>query len=391
MNKTLRLLFSCLLLPLLFTGCDNEEPDPTISDTLVSEILTGYASLVSAGYEDSYSTAQALQTALIAFTQSPDETTLAAAKTAWFAAREPYGQTEVFRFYGGPIDNEIDGPEGEINAWPLDESFIDYVEGSAESGIINDLTITIDAATLRSLNEENGVEENVATGYHAIEFLLWGQDDLNASLLTPGSRPVTDYTTEANAERRKEYLLVCAEILLEDLESLVSAWESGASYRTEFLAGGEESLGYILTGMGSLSRAELGGERMEVALVNHDQEDEHSCFSDNTHRDIVTNALGIQNVFLGTYSRTDGSTLSVTGVEAVSRELLETEVSDLETALEATMTAVEAIQSPFDFEISSSNTEGNQRVQDAIDLLDAQTDLIQDIADGLDISINTEG
>ena len=48
-----------------------------------------------------------------------------------------YSPTEVFRFYGGPIDDD-NGPEGLLNAWPLDEVFIDYVLGNPDAGIIND-------------------------------------------------------------------------------------------------------------------------------------------------------------------------------------------------------------------------------------------------------------
>ena len=89
-----------------------------------------------------------------AFLADPNETTLAAAKEAWLAAQEPYGQTEAYRFYGGPID-DADGPEPLLNAWPLDEAYVDYVEGAPEAGIINspDSYPTIDQDLLISLNE----------------------------------------------------------------------------------------------------------------------------------------------------------------------------------------------------------------------------------------------
>ena len=61
---------------------------------------------------------------------------------------------------------------------------------------------TINAELIISLNEEGG-EENVTTGWHAIEFLLWGQD-LNDDGL--GDRPVTDYATADNADRGGQYL-----------------------------------------------------------------------------------------------------------------------------------------------------------------------------------------
>ena len=42
---------------------------------------------------------------------NPTPATLEAAKRAWLLARDDYGPTEAYRFYGGPIDNE-DGRSG---------------------------------------------------------------------------------------------------------------------------------------------------------------------------------------------------------------------------------------------------------------------------------------
>jgi putative iron-regulated protein len=43
-----------------------------------------------------------------------------AAKEAWLTARQSYGPTEAYRPYGAPIDDD-NGPEGQLNACPLDE------------------------------------------------------------------------------------------------------------------------------------------------------------------------------------------------------------------------------------------------------------------------------
>ena len=60
-----------------------------------------------------------------------------------------------------------------------------------------------------------------------------------------------------------------------------------------------------MTGLGSLSYGELAGERMKLGLMIHDPEEEHDCFSDNTHASHFFDALGIRNVYLGTYRRVD--------------------------------------------------------------------------------------
>lgn len=288
---------------------------PLTAGSLVAQ----YAALVHANYDDTLLAALELQKTIRAFTAAPSQARLEAARKAWLDARESYGQTEAFRFYGGPIDDE-EGPEGRINAWPMDESYVDAVEGKPGSGLINDPKFKINKDSLSEANEKGG-EENIATGWHAIEFMLWGQD-LNDN--GPGERAYTDFVDgkRPNADRRRLYLNVVTDLLIDDLRFLVQAWapvKAGGkkNYRAEFEKGGNESLRKIIVGLGSLSRGELSGERMEVALNTQDQEDEHSCFSDNTHRDIVANATGIQNVWLGSYKRRNGQTVQGASLRAL--------------------------------------------------------------------------
>ena len=310
------------------------------------EVARHYDQLVHAGYVDSLAGVKALQDAINALVAAPSEEALAKARRAWLQAREYYGQTEAFRFYGGPIDDD-DGPEGCINAWPLDESYGDYVEGKPKAGFINQPKFVINKANLAKANERGG-EENISTGWHAIEFLLWGQDLSEAG---PGARSFEDYVPGkgANAERRSRYLKVVTELLVDDLSAMVKAWAPGAkNYRAAFEKQGQEAVRKIIVGLGSLSRGELAGERLEVALNSQDQEDEHSCFSDNTHRDAVTNAKGIQNVWLGTYVRRDGSTLQGPAV----RDLVaakDAALADKTTAqLAQSVQLAELIPAPFD-------------------------------------------
>jgi putative iron-regulated protein len=348
---------------------------------VAQEVVAHYAAMVHAGYEDTYQRALALQAALQVFVANPSAATLEAAKNAWKRARLPYGQTEAYRFYGGPID----GLEGQINSWPLDESYIDYVEGQPQAGILNRPDTPITKEGLRALNEEGG-ETNISTGYHAIEFLLWGQD-LSAD--GPGARPYTDYVpqvngTVANQQRRGHYLRTVAELLVEDLQQLVQAWapDRPDNYRAAFVQGNpQEALRRILTGMGTLSRGELAGERMAVALTTRDQEDEHSCFSDNTHEDIIQNAMGIQNVYLGRYVRTNGVVLAGPGIKDLVSPDLQAKMA---AQLAITMARVHAIEPPFDREIVRAD--GRQRVQEAIESLRAQADLIVVIAKDLGIT-----
>lgn len=198
---------------------------PVKKSLSVAEVVKHYGTLVHANYSDSISSAKTMQKAIAAFLAAPSEQGLNQARKAWLDAREYYGQTEAFRFYAGPIDND-EGPEGQINAWPMDESYVDYVEGNPNAGIINNRKEAITKKRLAELNEHDG-EENVSTGWHAIEFMLWGQD-LNDK--GPGARPYTDFVDgkKSNADRRREYLKVVTALLIEDLQSVADQWKPGS-------------------------------------------------------------------------------------------------------------------------------------------------------------------
>ena len=304
--------------------------DEGVSNSNVA-VLETYADIAEAAYSDSLVAAQRLNEAVSALISSPSAEALEAAKMAWLAARVPYQQTEVYRF-GNAI---VDDWEGQVNAWPLDEGLIDYVDASYggptdenDAAALNVIAnpsftlsgVTVDAGVITpslldgTLHEADGVEANVATGYHAIEFLLWGQD-LNGHAAGAGNRPWTDYArgpacTGGNCDRRAQYLDAATELLVSDLEWMAAQWAEGGSARNALLADEGAGIAAILTGMGSLSYGEQAGERMRLGLMLNDPEEEHDCFSDNTHNSHYYDGLGIQNVYLGEYVRIDGSLVS---------------------------------------------------------------------------------
>ena len=422
-----------------------------------AQVVARYADLVLANYTDSLAGAEALKTAIDAFVDAPSAAGLQGAREAWAAARPAYLQTEMARFYDGPIDNAVDGPEGFINSWPLDEAYIDYVVGGdascggdcddadgvtinelilavgialganeisgcnsvdadgdgevaineliaavghaldgcppgiLETGIINepDLYPTIDGDLLIELNEHEG-ETTISSGWHAIEFLLWGQD-LSAD--GPGNRPYTDYVTDGsgtaeNQARRGQYLKAAAALLVTDLTQVRNAWLPGvpSNYRAEFLAAGpNEALRRMLTGLGTLSGGELTGERLATAFATKDQEDEHSCFSDLTYLDHRNDELGIENGFLGRYGDTDGP-----GIDDLVAAVNPTLAADTRAAMAATRAAIQQIPIPFDQAILGLDTApGRVAIAAAIDALNYQTDLIAQCAAALGISIST--
>jgi len=264
-----------------------------------SDLANSYANLVSHYYNAVALSTKEMNNAIIKFIQAPDNNSLINAKNKWIEARIVYGITEAFRFYGGPIDgvNKYgeEGPEGLINAWPLNEAYIDYVKGNPEAGIINNMSLEINAETIIAANMSED-DADVSTGWHAIEFLLWGQD---FSLETAGLREASDYlpTNEVNV-RRRAYLVAASTLLLEHVNWLAEQWSENGEGRKSFMAKDDPG-GAILTGIATLAGFELSSERIATALDSGDPEDEHSCFSDQTHNDVKANFNGIKNVYLG--------------------------------------------------------------------------------------------
>lgn len=333
-----------------------------------NQVVAQYSALVFASYDDALIGAQRMQTAIEQFVARPTARGLEAARSEWRAAREFYSRTEAFRFYGGPIDGD-DGPEPRINSWPVDESYVDSVKGRMDSGIINDPSVPITEERLIALNQRDG-EENVATGWHAIEFLLWGQDFSDTG---PGDRSFEDYVDgkALHADRRRAYLKLVTKLLIEDLTHVRDAWKPGENnYRQSFDREARDSLRRILLGLGSLARGELAGERLEVALATQEQEDEQSCFSDNTHRDVVNNAIGLRNVWSGRLQRTSGESLSGASLSALVAARDPALAGRIDTTLDELVAAAEAIHPPFDQEIRGSDeAPGRQRIYRTIDLL----------------------
>ncbi|WP_137046155.1 imelysin family protein [Pseudolabrys sp. FHR47] len=375
-------------------------------------VLTTYADIALAGYEDSLVAAKALDAAIKSLIANPSKKALDTARAAWKAARIPYMQTEVYRF-GNPI---VDAWEGRVNAWPLDEGLIDYVDAKygkesdknplyAANVIANKkLTVVgkeVDASQITPellsevLHEAGKVEANVATGYHAIEFLLWGQD-INGTDAGAGTRPYTDFDmkkcTGGNCDRRAKYLAVASALLVADLEEMVANWRKDGAARKNLLDGEPKAgLATILKGMGSLSYGELAGERMKLGLLLHDPEEEHDCFSDNTHVSHLYDAIGIRNVYLGTYKRSNGKVIkgaSIAQLVAAKDAALDREIKG---KLDATVVKFQVIdkrareKEAYDQMIGEGNKEGNAVVQAAIDALIDQTKSIERAVAVLDL------
>ena len=382
-------------------------------------VVSTYADIAAAKYADSLTTAKTLQDAVNALIADPSAEALSSAKDAWFASRVPYQQTEVYRF-GNAI---VDDWEGKVNAWPLDEGLIDYVDssygGPTEENEFAALNVVANAKFMLSgkevdatnitpqlleevLHEADGVEANVATGYHAVEFLLWGQD-LNGHGSGAGSRPWTDYATgdactNGNCDRRADYLKAATDLLVSDLEWMAAQWVDGGAARAAVEGNTKAGLVAMLTGMGSLSYGETAGERMRLGLMLNDPEEEHSCFADNTHNDHFYDGVGVRNAYVGKYVRIDGSTVegaSLSSLVAAADPALDAEMRQkLDTTVIALGKIKQTAEAGFKYDqmLERGNAAGEKLVMGGVNALIDQTRSIERAVSALKLSaIEFEG
>jgi putative iron-regulated protein len=379
-------VLACVLgLTIALAACGGDDA-PSVSQDRKAAVAEHYADIVYASYGASVASAARMQGAIERFLDSPTRARLAAARRAWLEARGDYILTEPFRFYGGPIDDPKTGPEGLINSWPLDEVYVDYVRGAPDAGIVNDRSTypKITADVIVEANEKGG-ETNISSGWHAIEFLLWGQDH---SPTGPGARPASDYASAPNAARRATYLRLTTARLLADLRSVYEPWAPRVgAYRTTFLADPDKALTDILRGIGALNSHELVGERMAVALESREQEDEQSCFSDNTNADVVNDLKGIRMVYTGA---ADGVASGAT-LESLVREVDPQLAGALRRKLDATVAAAEDFPATFERMIAApAGSPEHKALADMVTAIEGQGSDLADAAKALGVTVNFE-
>ena len=365
--------------------------------------IATYADIAQAAYADAFTSAQGLQAAVGALVAGPSDQTLAAAREAWRTARNPYMQTEAFRF-ANPI---VDDWEGRVNSWPVDEGLIDYVApGYFGSGDNEQATLDVigspvfdlagrkvDAGRITpalladTLQEAGGNEANVATGYHAIEFLLWGQD-LDSTRPVAGQRPFTDYVqgpgcTHGNCDRRAQYLQVATDLLVSDLGWMVEQWQPGGAARASIAADPSGAFARMLTGLGNLSYGEMAGQRVKLGLILHDPEEEHDCFSDNTPESHWRDVMGMQNVWLGRYRRLDGTVVAGPSLRDAVAEADPALAATLTGQIARTMDAADALITAklmgmsYDMMLQVGNAQGEAMITALLDGLVAQSRSIE--------------
>ena len=125
---------------------------------------------------------------------------------------------------------------------------------------------------------------------------------------------------------------------------------------------------------------------MTVAYETRSEEDEHSCFSDNTVKDIIANAHGAQNVWLGNSGTVRGRGLA--DLLAAEDPILAEQLTE---QIATSVANAKAIPAPFDAHLLPdlpNSDPGRRAVLSTIEALEDRTDTIVSAAQAIGVSIS---
>ncbi len=372
-------------------------------------ILETYADIGLASYQDSLAGAQNLRTAIEDLLNDPTEETLEEARTVWRTARIPYEQSEVF-VAASPVVQEW---VYRVNAWPINESYIDYVEGESSANIVGSRELDVAGATVsiekitpeiiaQSLHTENG---NAAAGYHVIEYLLWGEDrsgDEEKGIDEgAGTRPPTDFDLENcsndNCARRGDYLYASVNLLIDDLEEMVTNWRVTGEARRTLLADTEAGMAQIFNGLGSLTLGELAGDRLQASLISGDVNSEQDRFSNNSHVSYLFNARGVVGVYFGEYYSMEGKLTQGASIADFMEEAFPELDEKFRVGLGLSMARMRLLidhardVEAFDLMIAKGNDTGNDLVAAAVEALVDQSNILKEMVQELGLDAEFTG
>jgi putative iron-regulated protein len=226
---------------------------------------------------DASQSVQTLDSQLASFMYHPNPMSQAEIQQSWRLAYNSFLRSLIFSYL--PIQDPPDWQSqrigyshllAQLDSWPIEGGYIDYIQGYPFSGIVNDLTLDIDEDSIRS---QHGFTDpsNASLGYHALEFMLWGNDGkrsardffpqentapipinddvVTTQFLDDSSKESLEGSahgniliqTEApeiklqNHNRRRQYTQLLIELLQKDLHRIQRRWEPSSGYYAQLL------------------------------------------------------------------------------------------------------------------------------------------------------------
>ena len=309
-------------------------------------LLAHYAEFIEK-LEELQSTSRVLE-------DTPDDDDHLSVQAAWRAARQPWKETEVFKF--GPVVEEPLRFGPKIDFWPARPDSVESV--LADSG-------AVDPDALGA----------AAKGLPAVEYLLFAEGALEGFLETP---------------RRYEYLQVLIDDLIAQTQALVDAWDpEGGNYESELVDAGQGSSTYDTLSMALSEVVNRMGFTVEniradkigagIAPDGTPQPERlESLFSGQSIGDIRDNLQGIETLFFG------DPRARVLALDDYLQHRGFRLAGRMRTELENSRTALERINLP----LSTAIEDDQELVREAVDRLAALQRLIQvDVIGALSLSV----
>lgn len=252
MKTCLKLLaIAILLIPLACSKQENlPSPDPSAAhayplDASALEPFTHhYSETLQKKLDASTLTALLFDDSIKQFLATPNVANLEAAQQKWQETYALFNDTSPFTVL---TDNPAQ--HSYIDSWPILPGYIDAISGFPNSGIVNDVTLELNEANIR---QQHGLTfpGEVSTGFHAIEFMIWGEtttaensESAKESKEENKTLPLKRYTpvkqwhqteldvSQHSNNRRRKYLALVTNILLKDIEK--SNAEAKATWQTK--------------------------------------------------------------------------------------------------------------------------------------------------------------
>jgi putative iron-regulated protein len=254
---TLQRMVIAILAAMFLVGCSDDVPDPqsvaTVKETAppsafellnpqlsasAKEIALDYVGQIGADLNQAGIEIEKLQSSIHTLIDDTSDESLNSSKQAWLNTHSTYELTTLHRYFATQLLDEQNSLalmqlQYQINHWPIIPGYIDYVDGYPDSGIVHDINVNLDSDSLREQHGSFDVSE-VSLGFHVIEFLLWGYDidsvarpaaDFYAVLELSPEEMVQGYSLEQlSNNRRRLFLTVVVDTLVEDFQTLQSLW-----------------------------------------------------------------------------------------------------------------------------------------------------------------------
>jgi len=270
------------ILCLTISACDQLFEQPKESAPAQEEIKINSQRLLSATniyaytqMSEALNQAQILDGLITSLLHHPNPLSLEEAQNTWLKAYQAYLQVSFFhqvpRFEKPQHHEDADTYDiihEQLDSWPIEAGYIDYLPQYPLSGIINDMTLKISE---QDILQQHGFSDVrfASVGFHPMEFLLFGMDGKrSAKDFVPQENSIeivdtdihlhdqeqeegeedpalasdTDATSQPqlsnqdtnfgpqNHNRRRDFLRILSALMVKNLQKLADRWEPAHGY-----------------------------------------------------------------------------------------------------------------------------------------------------------------